>query len=59
MAEKFSRQLQRVGRQTLRKLLGSGTGEKIASGIIPTKLHNKAVGRDEMFFQTFLSNIVR
>ena len=54
-----------VGRQTLRKLLGSGSGKKKgaigvrqASRFIPTNLQNKPVGREESFLQTFLINHV-
>ena len=54
-----------VGRQTLRKQLGSDSrkrkgaiGGRQASRFIPKNLQNKPVGREETFLQTFLINHV-
>ena len=44
-----------VGRQALRKYLGSGSRRKTGSRIIPTKSAEKPVGRKETFLQTILN----
>ena len=48
-----------VGRQTLRKKLGSGSRKRSASRVIQTNLQNKSVGREETFLQTFFINHVK
>ena len=47
-----------VGRQTLRKQLESGSRRMIASRVIPKKLHNKTIGREEIFFEKLFSLIM-
>ena len=47
-----------VGKQTLRKQLGSGRRERTAIRVIPTKSAKKSVGREETFLQTILINNV-
>ena len=47
-----------VGRQTLRKQLGSGCKKKTASRVIPKNLQNKSVGRGKTFLQSIRINHV-
>ena len=47
-----------VGRQTLRKQLGSGSRKKVQAESFQQNLQNEPVAREEMFLQTFLiSNV--
>ena len=48
-----------VGRQTLRKQLGSGSRKKLQAQSIQHNLQNKAVRREKTFLQIFLINHVR
>ena len=47
-----------MGRQTLRKQLGSGRGKEVQAEKFEQNLQNKPVSRDEGFLQTYLSNHV-
>ena len=58
--EKFRTPEKNVGRQTLKKCMGSGSRKKTASRNIPTKhAKNKPVDREETFLQTVLINHVQ
>ena len=48
----------RVGRQTLRKQLGSSSRKKVQAEFFQQNLQNEPVGREELFLQRFLSNQV-
>ena len=48
----------KVGRQTLRKQLGSSSRKKTARRVIPTKSANKSVACGETFLQTILINLL-
>ena len=56
--KKFQTAAKNVGRQTLRKQLGSGSGKGLQAESFQQNLQNNSVGREETFVETFLINHV-
>ena len=57
--KKIKTAVKSVGRQSLRKRLGSGSKENSAGRAFQKKLQNKPVVDEEIFLQTFLINQVQ
>ena len=55
----FKTALKSVGKQTLRKQLGSGSWKKVRSESFQQNLQNKSVGRLETFIQIFVVDHVK